>query len=173
MLYSHKVEKKKVLDRETVEILVEAMKYTTKAGGTASRANIWGYTEAGKTSSAEKVINGTYSKTLHVPSFIGFTPLNDPAFILIVTMDEPEHKYIPGVGKNHMGGMCAAPVFREIATRALHYLGIPPDDPYGYPSGDPRCNPQKADWVLEARRLQEIYESWNIPASQNNKSIKH
>ena len=29
-------------------------------------------------------------------------------------------------------------VFREIAKRSLEYLGIPPDDPYGYPYGDPR-----------------------------------
>jgi len=69
--------------------------------------------------------------------------------------------YIPGVGRNSLGGTCAAPVFREIAKRSLEYLGIAPDDPYGYPVGDPRYNAEKADWVKETRLLKEMYEKWN------------
>ena len=76
-------------------------------------------------------------------------------------MDEPEYGYVAGIGKIHMGGTCAAPVFREIARRSLEYLGIPPDDPYGYPVGDPRYDADKADWAVETRRLQEIYQKWN------------
>ncbi len=150
-----------VLDKDIVDRVIRAMKFTTKAGGTARRGDILGYTEAGKTGTAEKIIGGHYSKTLHVSSFVGFTPVKEPAFVLVVTMDEPEHGYIPGVGKNHMGGTCSAPVFREIARRSLEYLGVSPDDPHGYPVSDPRYDPEKADWVAETRRLQEIYEKWN------------
>ncbi len=151
----------RVVSPEIVDAVVKTMKYTTKLGGTATRANIWGYTEAGKTGTANKIVNGSYSPTQYVATFVGFTPVENPAFVLLVSMDEPEYAYIPGIGKNHNGGVCAAPTFREIASRALQYLGIPSDDPHGYPSGDPRHNAEKADWVMETRKLQELYESWN------------
>lgn len=151
----------RVLSPEVVKAVVKAMKYVTKPGGTASRANIWGYTEAGKTATANKIVGGTYSPTQYASTFVGFAPVEQPAFVLLVTMDEPEYGYLPGVGKRHHGGTCCAPVFREIATRALDYLGVPPDDPHGYPTGDPRYDADKADWMPEIRKLQEMYDSWN------------
>lgn len=158
----------RVLDSHITNQIVKAIKYVTKPGGTSVKADIPGYTEAGKSSTAKKIINGSYSETLYCASFIGFAPVENPAFLLIVTMDEPEYGYIPGVGKNHNGGNCSATVFRETAKRTLEYLGIPPDDPYGYPAGDPRRNANKADWVNETRQLQEIYDKWNNSA-QNSK----
>ncbi len=151
----------RILDEDVTRDVINAMKYVTKKGGGGARAEIWGYTEAGKSGTAEKIVNGTYSKTLNVSSFIGFTPAKDPVFILLVCMDEPEFKYIPGVGKNQMASTCAAPVFREIARRSLDFLGITPDDPHGYPKTDPRYDEQKADWITESIQLQEMYEKWN------------
>lgn len=151
----------RVLDPEIVKTIVSAMKYVTKTGGTASRANIWGYTEAGKTSTANKIVNGKYAEKKYCATFVGFAPVTDPTFVLLVCMDEPEYGYAAGIGKLHHGGTCAAPVFREIATRSLAYLGVTPDDPHGYPRGDPRFNAEKADWMPEIRKLQEMYDSWN------------
>lgn len=151
----------KVLSDSIVKKVVTAMKYVTKPGGTARRADILGYTEAGKTSTSKKIINGAYSDTAYCSQFIGFAPAKNPAFVLVVVMDEPEYGYMQGVGKTHHGGTCAAPVFREIGKRSLEYMGVPPDDPHGYPPGDPRYDPAKADWAVETRRLQEIYEKWN------------
>jgi cell division protein FtsI (penicillin-binding protein 3) len=155
----------RVLDSKNVERLIVALKSVTKTGGTSARANIWGYTEAGKTGTAEKVVNGQYSKQLYASTFVGFTPVRNSAFVLLVAMDELEYNYIPGIGKMHHGGTCCAPVFREIATRALDYLGITPDDPHGYPPGDPRYDAEKADWVPEIRKLQELYNLWNNSGS--------
>jgi cell division protein FtsI (penicillin-binding protein 3) len=151
----------RVLSPKIVNEVVKAMKFTTKPGGTAPRADIKGYTEAGKTSTSKKIENGVYAENLYRASFIGFTPVKNAAFVLIVTMDEPEYGFLPGVGKTHHGGTCTAPVFREIAKRSLEYLGIPPDDPYGYASGDPRTDLTKADWMNETRQLQEMYQKWN------------
>lgn len=161
VLFEHTPAPEKILDSKIAKQVVRAMKFTTKPGGTCRKGDIWGYTEGGKTGTPEKIVNGTYSKTIHVPSFVGFTPADKPEFLLIITMDEPEHAFIPGWGKNHMGGTCAGPVFREIGRRALEYLGIPPDDPYGYPVGDPRRNSEKADFVLENNQLEELYNKWN------------
>ncbi|MBA2368827.1 MAG: penicillin-binding protein 2 [Candidatus Protochlamydia sp.] len=153
----------RVLEEDIVKRVVQAMRYVTKPGGTASKADIPGYTEVGKTSTTEKIVNGSYSKKVHCATFAGFTPVDHPAFVLVVTIDEPEYSYVPGLGKNHHGGNCTAHVFREIGRRSLEYLGIPPDDPYGYPYGDPRSQPAKTEWMAETRKLQEKYNTWNIP----------
>lgn len=151
----------RVMDEDIAKRVVKAMSYVTKPGGTAIKANIPGYTEAGKTSTAKKLINGAYSDRLYCSSFAGFTPVDKPAFVIVVTMDEPEYGYIPGVGKNHHGGNCTAGVFKEIGKRSLAYLGIPADDPYGYPNGDPRFDAAKARWLPETKQLQALYDSWN------------
>lgn len=152
---------KHVLPQVYCDEMIKAMKFSTKVGGTSRRADVPGYTEAGKTSTAKKLIDGNYSEVVYCPSFVGFTPVKDPAFILMVTLDEPEYGYAPGIGLKHHGGTCCAPIFREIAKRSLSYLGIAPDDPYGYPVGDPRRDPDKADWYAEVRELKEKYEKWN------------
>lgn len=151
----------RVLDQKIVDRVVYAMRYVTKPGGTAIRADIPGYTEVGKTSTPKKIVNGVYSERLYCPIFAGFTPVKNPAFVIVVMIDEPEYGYIPGIGKNHHGGNCSANVFREVAKRSLEYLGVPSDDPYGYPYGDPRRDPQKENWMNETRKLQEIYDKWN------------
>lgn len=151
----------KVLDAEVVKRLIKSMRSVTKMGGTAVKGDVHGYTEAGKTGTANKIVQGHYSEKLYCASFAGFTPVNNPAFVLVVTMDEPEYGYIPGIGKNHNGGNCTAGAFRDIAKRSLEYLGIPSDDPYGYPYGDPRYDSKKADWVTETKLLQELYDKWN------------
>jgi cell division protein FtsI (penicillin-binding protein 3) len=149
-----------VLDKKIIDRVIESMRYTTKPGGSGRRADIFGYTEVGKTGTADKIVGGAYSKTTYIASFMGFSPVDHPAFVLLVSMDEPESHYIPGLGKNH-GSLSGAPVFKEIARRSLEYLGVTPDDPYGYPIGDPRYDPKLADWVRETQLLQEKYEKWN------------
>jgi cell division protein FtsI (penicillin-binding protein 3) len=152
---------RRLLEPEIIEEVVKAMKAVTKPGGSASKADIYGYTEAGKTATSEKIVGGTYSKRDHISTFIGFAPVKNPRFVLLIAMDEPEFKYIPGIGKNQVGGNCCAPAFREIGFRTLQYLGVEPDDPYGYPVGDPRRDETKADWIKEIKALQELYQQWN------------
>ncbi|MCI0382691.1 MAG: penicillin-binding protein 2 [Chlamydiae bacterium] len=152
---------KKVIDSSIAAQIVNGMKFTTKPGGSAQYAEVYGYSEGGKTSTSEKIINGKYSKKHHISTFIGFAPASDPTFVLMVVIDEPEYKYIPGMGGNQYGGVCAAPAFGEIAKRALQYLGVTPDDPFGYPKTDPRANSNKADWNEEVQNLKNLYNAWN------------
>ena len=142
-------ERKQILDSEIVKEIVYAMRFVTKPGGTARRGDIPGYSEAGKTATTEKIVGGVYSKKNHISTFIGFAPAVNPRFVLLVAIDEPEWKYIPGKGKNQMGGVCAAPAFSEIGLKALQYLGVPPDDP-------------KNDvWDGEMKKLKTLYDQWN------------
>jgi cell division protein FtsI (penicillin-binding protein 3) len=150
VLFEHAQEPpKRLLEPEVVAPIVRAMRFATKPGGTSSRADIPGYTEAGKTATAEKVINGVYSKKDHISTFIGFAPATNPRFVLSIVIDAPAYKYIPGVGKNQMGGICAAPCFKEIGLKALQYLGIPPDDP------------NNDVWLKEIADLNKLYKEWN------------
>lgn len=152
---------RRLLEPEVVQEVVKAMRAVTKPGGTAPKGDIFGYTEAGKTATSEKIVGGTYSKKVHISTFIGFAPIKDPRFVLFVAIDEPEFKYIPGIGGNQYGGNCCAPAFREIGLRTLQYLGVEPDDPYGFPVGDPRRDESKADWFKEIKALKELYQQWN------------
>jgi cell division protein FtsI (penicillin-binding protein 3) len=151
----------RLLEEEITQEVIKAMKFVTKPGGSATKADIYGYTEVGKTATSEKIVNGVYSKKDHISTFIGFAPARNPQFVLMVVIDQPEFKYIPGIGKNQHGGACAAPAFREIGLATLQYLGIEPDDPYGYPAGDPRRSEEKADWIKEVKMLRELYQQWN------------
>jgi cell division protein FtsI (penicillin-binding protein 3) len=151
----------KVLDESIIEEVVKAMKFVTKSGGAERAADIFGYTEVGKTGTSMKVVGGVYSEKSHFASFIGFVPAKKPLFVIMAGIDEPEAKYMPGIGPNHFGAICTAPIFREIGRRSLEYQGVPPDDPHGYPKGDPRHDPLKSDWYQEAQDLWKLYREWN------------
>ena len=87
--------------------------------GTAKAAQIPGYTTAGKTGTAAKLINHHYSTSDWNASFVGFVPSRDPAVAIIVVTDSPHTK-------GHTGGVVSAPVFKKIAEATLRYLGIGP-----------------------------------------------
>lgn len=91
--------------------------------GTARRAAIRGYSVAGKTGTAQKVVNGHYSDSLFRATFCGMVPASDPKLVILVTLDFDERR------KFHQGGNSSGPVFRRIATGLLRYLMIPPDKP--------------------------------------------
>jgi cell division protein FtsI/penicillin-binding protein 2 len=87
-------------------------------GGTASGAAIPGYDLAGKTGTANVVVNGSYSNNEYIASFIGFVPAGHPKLLVAVMVDEP-HGSISG-------GSVAAPAFQKIVGWAVPYLGISP-----------------------------------------------
>ncbi|MUT66197.1 penicillin-binding transpeptidase domain-containing protein [Paenibacillus sp. NEAU-GSW1] len=87
--------------------------------GTGKNAYIEGYRVAGKTGTAQKVINGEYSKTKFVVSFIGYAPVENPKIVLYIVVDEPNDSLAGG-------GKVAAPAFKEIVSKALRHYGIAP-----------------------------------------------
>ncbi len=151
----------RILDQDIVEKTIHALKFVMKPGGSASKADIYGYTEAGKTGTTMKLFQGGYTNKKHFSSFIGFAPLSSPKFVLAIGIDEPKVGFIPNKGMNHRGGTCATPIFKEIGRRLLKSMNIPEDDPYGYPKGDPRSNLGKSDWFKETESLRKLLENWN------------
>lgn len=101
--------------KETGEYLEQVVADQVK--GTGRYAYIDGYRVAGKTGTAIKVEGKDYVKSKVLVSFIGYAPVNDPKIAVIVIMDEPNVE----VG----GGKAAAPIFKEIVSQALPYMGVP------------------------------------------------
>ncbi len=90
--------------------------------GTGRRAQLNGYSVAGKTGTAWKFNAKTKSvdSSKYVSSFIGMAPADNSEIVVGVVMDEPK------VGSRD-GGMVSAPVFREIAQQILTEMNVAPD----------------------------------------------
>ncbi len=86
----------------------------------ASPALVPGYTLAGKTGTAEIPIPGGYDPEKTIASFIGYGPLDDPQFVVLIKLDQPT--------SSRWGSETAAPVFGEFASRLVVLMEIPPDD---------------------------------------------
>ena len=108
----------RVIKAATARKVARMLEGVLGAGGTAQEAKIPGYILAGKTGTAEKPVNGGYSKTKFFASFIGFAPARNPRLLVAVMVDEPNGSIY--------GGVVAAPAFQKIASFALPYLKIPP-----------------------------------------------
>ena len=93
--------------------------------GTASKANVIGYRVGGKTGTAEKVVNGRYSKDKRLTSFIGAFPMEAPEYLLLVMIDEP--KPTPETYGFATSGWNAVPVGGRIIERIAPMLGIAPE----------------------------------------------
>ncbi|HEX7294672.1 MAG TPA: penicillin-binding transpeptidase domain-containing protein [Pyrinomonadaceae bacterium] len=120
VVYTAQPEQHRVINAETA-IALRGMLEGVTLRGTAKKAQLDGYSAAGKTGTAQKIDPRTrgYSSTKFVGSFVGFAPVNNPQVAIIVVMDEP--------GGAYHGGDVAAPVFREIAEQILPALGVEPD----------------------------------------------
>ena len=95
-----------------------------KRGGTAKRAAVQGYTVAGKTGTAQMAVKGGYSSTEFTGSFMGIIPATQPRLAILVSYQKGDRSK-----RMHLGGACAAPVFKRIAEMAMRYLEVPPDMP--------------------------------------------
>jgi len=120
VLFSAQPEQRRVINAETA-IALRGMLEGVTLHGTAKKAQLDGYSAAGKTGTAQKIDPRTkgYSATKFVGSFVGFAPVNNPQVAIIVVIDEPAGAY--------HGGDVAAPVFREIAEQILPALNVEPD----------------------------------------------
>lgn len=103
----------------TARRLTTLLQRVVEKGGTGTLAASTAYPVAGKTGTAQKVVEGTgrYAVGRYFASFVGFAPAESPRVAIFVGVDEPKGPYF--------GGVVAAPAFKEIAEATLQYLGVP------------------------------------------------
>ena len=111
---------RRVVQKKTALQLRDMMQLVTQEGGTGTSAVPEGYTVAGKTGTAQILDPQTkrYAAHKHTASFTGFIPADQPRLVITVVIHEPQGSMY--------GGVVSAPVFRNIAARALPYLGVMP-----------------------------------------------
>jgi cell division protein FtsI (penicillin-binding protein 3) len=113
-------DQRRVISSTTAEQMKKMLQAVVQYG-TGPKAQLEGYSAAGKTGTAQKVdpATGAYSKTKYVASFAGFAPVHDPAVTIVVILDS-------AIGL-HQGGQVSAPVFSRIAQQVLAYMNVPHD----------------------------------------------
>ena len=123
-------EVRRVVSKKATEQVCKALMEVVSKKGTARLAQVLGYKIAGKTGTAQKYDPVTHQPfhDKHVCSFVGYMPAEDPAFVVLVLIDEAQNKR-----EQDVGGMVAAPVFSRIGERAARYLGLTPapEEPEG------------------------------------------
>lgn len=99
--------------RQTKDMMVDAVKY-----GEAKWARPKGYKVAGKTGTAQIPVSGHYDSTKTIASFVGFAPADNPRFVMLVVLDQPQ--------SSEWGSETAAPLFFVISRDLFAYMGIAP-----------------------------------------------
>ena len=116
-------ELRRTISPKTSKQIREILGKVVQEDGTATQARIKGFLVGGKTGTAQKVGVGTgqYSPDKRIASFVGFLPLQDPEFLILVVVDEPKGEVY--------GGVVAAPAFNQIAVKTAYYMGLTPTEP--------------------------------------------
>lgn len=112
---------RQVVSAETAAKVTEYLEevVSDKEIGTGRNAAIEGYRVAGKTGTANIVIDGKYSTDQWVITFAGYAPIEDPKIAVVVLADQPNLR-----GNYHNGGLVAPVVFKEIMTQSLRYMNV-------------------------------------------------
>jgi cell division protein FtsI (penicillin-binding protein 3) len=125
--------------------------------GTGKQAQLNGYSSGGKTGTAQKIdpATHTYSKTMHIASFAGFAPVNNPVIAVAVIIDTPKGAYY--------GASVSAPVFAEVAQQVLEYLGVPHDIDMRPANAPAKKAPPvtEDDSAPEGEDIQALYDAAN------------
>jgi cell division protein FtsI (penicillin-binding protein 3) len=166
VVYRAQPEQRRVISAETA-IALRGMLEGVTLHGTAKKAQLDGYSAAGKTGTAQKIDPKTkaYSATKFVGSFVGFAPVSNPQVVIIVVIDEPAGAY--------HGGDVAAPIFREVAEQILPNLGIMPDiETSSVPElvAQVNENPERAAKIREEQAQSEQQRQATMPTVDSNGS---
>ncbi|MCO7223998.1 penicillin-binding protein 2 [Pleionea sp. CnH1-48] len=109
----------RVFSQKVAQQVISMMETVVNDGGTAISASLESYRVAGKTGTARKAVKGGYGDE-YMTFFAGIAPASQPKIAMVVFIDEP-------AGDAYYGGDVAAPVFANVAEKALRLLNIAPD----------------------------------------------
>jgi cell division protein FtsI/penicillin-binding protein 2 len=109
----------RIISSNTAALVRNMLRGVLADGGTASGAAIPGFDLAGKTGTASVVVDGKYSNSEYIASFIGMVPASAPKLVVAVMVDEPQGSIY--------GGSVAAPAFQKIVGWAVPHFGISPN----------------------------------------------
>jgi cell division protein FtsI (penicillin-binding protein 3) len=112
-----------VIKPETSALMRYLMRLNAEKGS-ARKADVAGFYVGGKTGTAEKVVNGRYSKTKLLTTFMAVLPADKPRYLITLLLDEP--KGLPETHGFATSGWNAAPTAAKIIARVAPMLGLEP-----------------------------------------------
>lgn len=116
---------RQVVKESTARKMRHALATVVDIKGTASRAKVEGYQVAGKTGTTVKINpKGGYLHGRYTVSFAGMMPAENPAFVCVVVVDDPQTTEV-----KRYGGTIAAPIFAKVAKRVANTMGLEPTEP--------------------------------------------
>lgn len=115
--YISPVLKSEVISEEASRMLAEMLEGVVSEGS-GKKAYIEGYKVGGKTGTAQKYEDGAIAAGKYVSSFVGFFPSDEPEYLALITVDEPQGTYY--------GSAVAAPVAKEIFEDIITIKNIQP-----------------------------------------------
>ena len=108
----------RTVSEETSELLSSMLEGVVKEGS-GKQAYVEGLRVAGKTGTAQKYENGHIAAGKYVSSFVGYFPADDPRYLVLVIVDEPQGSYYGST----VAAPCAGEIFRGIAE-TIHFKGV-------------------------------------------------
>jgi cell division protein FtsI (penicillin-binding protein 3) len=93
--------------------------------GTGRKADAPGYRVGGKTGTAEKIVGGHYTSAAVVTSFAGVFPMDDPRYVMVMMLDEPQG--LPETYGFHTAAWNIGPAYGRAVSRIAPMLGVRPD----------------------------------------------
>nr|CAD6436444.1 penicillin-binding protein 2 [Rhizobium sp. Q54] len=110
-----------VLDEKASADMRHLFDWNGKTGSGRS-ADVPGFHVGGKTGTADKVVNGRYATDLNFNAFLGSFPMHDPRYVVLSIIDAP----LTGESGRRLAAYTAAPMIKEIVSRAAPLLGVKP-----------------------------------------------
>ncbi|MHC4711648.1 MAG: peptidoglycan D,D-transpeptidase FtsI family protein [Planctomycetota bacterium] len=110
--------RQRVLRAATARTMLETVLREVVVSGTGRLAQLERYAVAGKTGTAQKLVDGRYSHSAYVSSFICTGPVPRPCAVVLFVVDEPSS------GPGRFGGSVAAPYAAEALEATLDYIFI-------------------------------------------------
>lgn len=112
---------KRVISGQVAREIRHMLEGVVTPGGTAPKGALKGYQVAGKTGTSHIASAGGYSNRYHA-LFVGMVPADHPRLVILVVVNDP-------TARTYYGGWVSAPVFAQVARKALRILGVPPQHP--------------------------------------------
>ena len=147
ILKNEKRFRKRILSQSDAEILKDMLAYTVE-NGSGKKAKLAGWDVSGKTGTSKKIINGEYSESEFISSFVGFFPKEDPQLLALIIIDGASAS-----SNYHWGSMSAAPVFQSVMKRIINI--------------DSDITNKKSNKKLKPKNSDPILIQKNIKKSQN------
>ncbi len=120
VLFTQPTMAQQVISPEAAEEMKQMMMHVIETGNQAAR--VPGYLAGGKSGTADIATAEGYVLDRTIASFVGFAPLDDPQFVILVKLDKPDPKI------SRWASNSAGPTFSRISKRLLDHLNVPPDD---------------------------------------------